>query len=239
MCYNVANLRIPFLIASAPVMPRRPVVVLTPPRPISPSSLACPACPEPRRELRRVHSPYTSFLYKNEAHPLSSQLFARWYTKTPGCQGLYLQTLSGKMCHPKRFSISYNSALFTDHGTRPTDHAPIIPLSATLAADLRVLPCFGRNCPPATPLDATLTDLAPVSPLSATLTKNSGEGGAAYLIFNNTTPSATPVLPSSSILESPVPASYSTAHFLATHLSPGIQCPRFRRRLSIVGGCDG
>jgi hypothetical protein len=220
-------------------MPRRPAVLLTPPRPISPSSLACPACPEPRRELRRVHSPYTPFEYKNEAHPLSSQLFARSYTKTPGCQGLYLQTLSGKMCHPKRFSIPTDFADFTDHGTRPTDHAPITPLGATLTADLRVLPCFGRNRPSITPLDATLTDFASVTPLGATLTKNRGDGGAAYLIFTNSTSFASPVLPSSSILESPVPASYSTPHFLASHLSPGIQCPRFRRRLSIVGGCDG
>ena len=53
----------------------------------------------------------------------------------------------------------------------------VSPLSATLMDDLRVLPCFGRSCPPATPLDATLTDSASVNPLSATLTKNRGGGG--------------------------------------------------------------
>jgi hypothetical protein len=59
---------------------------------------------------------------------------------------------------------------------QPTAAMLLSPLSATLTADLRVLPCFGRSCPPATPLDATLTDSAPVTPLSATLTKNVGEG---------------------------------------------------------------
>ena len=38
MCYNVANLRIPFLIISASVMPRRPAVLLTSPRSIPNSS---------------------------------------------------------------------------------------------------------------------------------------------------------------------------------------------------------
>jgi hypothetical protein len=150
-------------------MPRRPAVLLTPPRYIPDSSLACP-------ELRRVHSPYTSFAYKNEAHPLSPQPLPHSYTKTPGCQGLYLQTLSRKMCHPQRFSNSADFALFTDHETHSTEHVALTPLSATLTADLRVLPCFGRSCPPATPLGATLTDFAPVTPLSATLTKNKGGG---------------------------------------------------------------
>jgi hypothetical protein len=149
MCYNVANLRIPFLIVSASVMPRRPAVLLTPPHSTPDSSLACP-------ELRRVHSPYTSFVYKNEDHPLSPQPLAHSYTKTPEC-------------HPERFLpfdfLTLNFRL------------DLTPLSATLIADLRVLPCFGRNRPPATPLDATLTDLTPVTPLSATLTKTPGGGG--------------------------------------------------------------
>jgi len=121
MCYNVANSRTPFLIVSAPVMPRRSVVLLTPPH-YTPDSAV--------RTL--LHSPYTSFAYKNKAHPLSPQPLPHSYTKTPGCQGLYLQTLSRKMCHQYRFFRSADFGLFTDHGTRSTDHAPLTPLSATL-----------------------------------------------------------------------------------------------------------
>jgi hypothetical protein len=53
------------------------------------------------------------------------------------------------------------------------------PLSATLTADLRVLPVFGRSCPPATSLDATLTKTSAVTPLGATLTKNT-KGAVHY-----------------------------------------------------------
>jgi hypothetical protein len=56
----------------------------------------------------------------------------------------------------------------------------LTPLNATLTANLRVLPCFGRNCPSTSPLDATLTKSSPVTPLSATLTKKPGEAPVAH-----------------------------------------------------------
>jgi hypothetical protein len=63
---------------------------------------------------------------------------------------------------------------------RPYFSSVLTPLSATLAAGLRVLPCFGRNRPPATPLDATLTESTAVTPLAATLTKTRGRGPLLY-----------------------------------------------------------
>ena len=61
------------------------------------------------------------------------------------------------------------------------------PLEATLTDKHRVLPCFGRNRPPASPLElcaiprfsrdeSALAELRSVSPLEATLTKNGGSG---------------------------------------------------------------
>ena len=77
MCYNGLLSRATVLLLARPLMPRRPAVLLTPP--YAPhSSLACP-------ELQRVQSPYTSFVYQNEAHPLSPQPLPHSYTKTPGC----------------------------------------------------------------------------------------------------------------------------------------------------------
>jgi hypothetical protein len=58
----------------------------------------------------------------------------------------------------------------------PCGFSPATPLEATLAADLRVLPRFGRNRLRASPLGATLTDFPPITPLSATLTKIKGRG---------------------------------------------------------------
>ena len=106
--------------------PRRPAVPLTPSH-STPDS--------PARTL--LHPLYTSFAYKNQTHPLSPQPLPHSYTKTPGCQGLHLQTLSRKRCHSDRLSISADFALFTPHAPRatdhaPTDHAPLTPLSATL-----------------------------------------------------------------------------------------------------------
>src|SRR5882724_4932366 len=54
---------------------------------------------------------------------------------------------------------------------------PITPLDATLTDEHRVLPRFGRNRPPTTPLESTLTRYASVTPLDATLTKTRGVGG--------------------------------------------------------------
>jgi len=62
------------------------------------------------------------------------------------------------------------------------------PLDATLVDELRVLAEIGRSCPPATPVESTLTDFASVTPLSATLTKTwgRGEGHASRLLSLNT-----------------------------------------------------
>jgi len=102
-------------------------------------------------------------LQKSEAHPLIVLSFTHSLQKHRGC-------------HPERF---FNSP------TLPS--STVTPLDATLTADLRVgfqglylqtlteQPTeISRNRPPASPLDATLTDFAPVTPLSATLTKNAG-----------------------------------------------------------------
>jgi hypothetical protein len=97
---------------------------------------------------------FFALLHKSEAHPQSFQPLPHSLCVYPGA------------VRRPYFLTSLNPYF-----------APVLtPLEATLTADLRVLPCFGRDCPPATPLDATLTDLAPVTPLSATLTKNPGEG---------------------------------------------------------------
>ena len=58
-----------------------------------------------------------------------------------------------------------------------THHSPLTPLKATLTDKHRVLPCFGRNRPPVSLLDSTLTESSTVTPLEATLTKNQGGGG--------------------------------------------------------------
>jgi hypothetical protein len=54
--------------------------------------------------------------------------------------------------------------------------SPLTALDATLTADLRVLTEISRNCPPASPLDATLAGTSAVTPLEATLTKMRGGG---------------------------------------------------------------
>ncbi len=76
-------------------------------------------------------------------------------------------------------------AFFNSSTLNFSTSAPPTPLSATLTADLRVLPCFGRNRPPATPLDATLTEARAVTPLSATLTKNGGGGRGICFSLRN------------------------------------------------------
>ena len=108
---------------------------------------------------------FFALLHKSEAHPQSFQPLPHSFCVYPG--GV----------RRPYFLTSLN----------PYFVPVLTPLEATLTADLRVLPCFGRNCPPATPLDATLTDLAPVTPLSATLTKTPG-GGGGLRRSNSSTP---------------------------------------------------
>ena len=98
---------------------------------------------------------------RSEAHPFTFQSLAHSLQKPGGVTQSVFST--------SRFFPTFNLQ------TCELSNA-LCPLSATLTADLRVLPCFGRDRPSATPLDATLTDLAPVTPLSATLTKNVGVG---------------------------------------------------------------
>src|ERR1700676_3061103 len=105
-------------------MPRRPAVLLTSPRSTSASPLACP-------ELRRVHSPYTSFVYKNEAHPLSPQPLPHSYTKTPGC-------------HHQRFPISP----LVHPQAKQDCHAPVA--QGGVRAALRFFPRRFASLPPRT-----------------------------------------------------------------------------------------
>jgi hypothetical protein len=135
-------------------MPRRPAVLLTSP---------CYIADFPIRTL--LHSLYTSFAYKNEAHPLSSQPLPHLYTKTTGC-------------NPHRFSNSADLSQPSNLRTCQLSNA-LSPLSATLTVDLRVLAEISRNWPPASPLDATLTESTAVTPLDATLIKKPGEAPLA------------------------------------------------------------
>jgi len=57
--------------------------------------------------------------------------------------------------------------------------SPVTLAESTLTADLRVLPCFYRNRPPATSVESTLTRCRAVSSLESALTKN--RGGRALL----------------------------------------------------------
>ena len=149
MCYNGSLL--PAWISSVPAlcMPCRTAVPLTPPHSLPDSALFRTFC---------------TLLQKSEAHPLPFQ-------PLPAS----LQNHRG--WHQERFSNSANFSQPSNLRTCQLSNA-LSPLSATLTVDLRVLAEISRNCPSATPLDATLTDFAPVSPLAATLTKNRGEGDA-------------------------------------------------------------
>ena len=131
-------------------MPRRPAVLLTPLRSTSNSSL------------------FVVLDHEIEEHPLPFESSTQSFAKTPGC-------------HQERFPISCSPLA--------THLSPVTPLSATLAAEHRVgfqvlylqtlswqRPCFSRNRPPTTPLEATLTEISSVTPLSATLTKTPGRG---------------------------------------------------------------
>jgi len=55
------------------------------------------------------------------------------------------------------------------------------PSESTLPDQLRVLPCFGRNRPPATQLESTLAEKRSATPLVATFTRKRGRGVAIAL----------------------------------------------------------
>jgi hypothetical protein len=111
---------------------------------------------------------------KSETHPVTFQSLAR--------------SLQKPRVSPKAFFQLRNFSQPSNLQTCELSNA-LSPLEATLTADLRVLAEINRNCQPATPLDATLTEISPVTPLSATLTKNRGEGEPPTLY------SATPLHP--------------------------------------------
>jgi hypothetical protein len=53
----------------------------------------------------------------------------------------------------------------------------INPLECALMSKYRVLPGFGRSCPPITPLESALAKKPPATPLESAVTKRVGEGG--------------------------------------------------------------
>ena len=150
MCYN--GLLLLAWISSVPAlcMPRRTAVPLTPPHSLPDSALFRTFC---------------TLLQKSEAHPLPFQ-------PLPAS----LQNHRG--WHQERFSNSANFSQLSNLRTCQLSNA-LSPLSATLTVDLRVLAEISRNWPPASPLDATLTESTAVTPLDATLIKKPGEAPLA------------------------------------------------------------
>jgi|SRR5882724_7344021 len=59
--------------------------------------------------------------------------------------------------------------------------SPVTPLDATLTDECRVLPCFGRSCPLASPVDATLAGNQPANPFRRNTYENPGRGAPAVL----------------------------------------------------------
>jgi hypothetical protein len=106
--------------------------------------------------LSRALAPlFCTLLHQSETHPVPFQSVAHSLQKHPGC-------------HPE---LHFNSSTLNCSAS-----SAATPSESTLVDVLRVLPCFGRNRPPATPVESTLTDFASVTPLSATLTKTGGGG---------------------------------------------------------------
>src|SRR5438105_10714684 len=54
--------------------------------------------------------------------------------------------------------------------------AGLSPSECAVTSKHRVLPGFGRNCPPATPLECAVTQIDAVTPLECAVTKKWGEG---------------------------------------------------------------
>ena len=61
--------------------------------------------------------------------------------------------------------------------TREKSGLTISPLECAVTSKHRVLPGFGRSCPPVTPLECAVTQIDAVSPLECALTKKVGGGG--------------------------------------------------------------
>ena len=122
----------------------------------SPSNSSAAAAPS-RLPLREPipYNLYIAMLYKSEAQPLSFLKLPHSSQKHPGW-------------HQERFSSPCAPLI--------TRHSPLSFVESTLTDKHRVLPCFGRDCPPASPLESTLTRTGAVTPLEATLTKNRGGG---------------------------------------------------------------
>jgi len=109
---------------------------------------------------RALAALFCTLFYQSKTHPMSFQLFP------------FILSLEGHSsqnhpeCHPERH--------FNSSSLNCSASSPATPSESTLVDVLRVLPCFGRNCPLATPVESILTDFTPVTPLSATLTENRG-----------------------------------------------------------------
>src|SRR5437762_249971 len=75
----------------------------------------------------------------------------------------------------------WNAGHFKDHlNATPLR---ISPLECAVTSKHRVLPGFGRSCPPATPLECAVTQIGAVSPLECALTKKVGGGeGVAWFL---------------------------------------------------------
>ena len=98
---------------------------------------------------------FVALLQQSAEHLFSFQSLAHSLCVYPGW----------RLERPCKFQFSFFSA-----------SCPATPLEATLTDEHRVLPCFGRSCPLASPLESTLARFASVTPLGATLTENQGRG---------------------------------------------------------------
>ena len=71
------------------------------------------------------------------------------------------------------------------HESPVTIHESLSPLECALTSKHRVLPGFGRSCPPASPLESALTKTVSANPLECALTKKVGGGGSRPFQFSN------------------------------------------------------
>jgi len=60
----------------------------------------------------------------------------------------------------------------------------VTPLECAVTSKHRVLPGFGRNCPPVTPLECAVTQINAVTPLECALTKKVGGRGMSFRFSN-------------------------------------------------------
>ena len=98
--------------------------------------------------------PFSAFLHTRwKRIPFSFNHFRTRCTKQPGVTKSVF--LNSSALHSSTFSA-------------------LTPLDSALTDEHRVLPCFGRNHPPASPLESTLTGNRAVTPLDSALTKKGG-----------------------------------------------------------------